>query len=304
MNIGILTVRDRAYHPNRRLLETAEGKGHRAFLIHPYRLWPVIAKQVLGVTRKASFTPPDVVLPRQGAEIGVSSRVLINQLDLMGIPLVNNPAAIRLTSNQFLTLQALAAAGVPVPDTLFINAGECLDLDANSPIDYPVVVKQINGRQGSGVALAHSRTELERLVAAQLDRTRGLLLQRFIAPDGRQDIRALVIGGRVTAAMRLIPSPGEFRANFHLGARSRMHNLTDATARVAAAAAAATGLDIAGVDLIIEADGRIQVIEVNYAPGFRGLEAATGLDIASAIIDHAVAVIRRTSTGTQREFAE
>lgn len=102
----------------------------------------------------------------------------------------------------------------------------------------------------------------------------------------------------------LIPSPGEFRANFHLGARSRMHNLTDATARVAAAAAAATGLDIAGVDLIIEADGRIQVIEVNYAPGFRGLEAATGLDIASAIIDHAVAVIRRTSTGTQREFAE
>jgi len=304
MNIGILTVRDRTYHPNWRLLEAAEGKGHRAFLIHPYRLWPVIANQALGVTRKAAFTPPDVVLPRQGAEIGTSSRVLINQLHLMGIPLVNNLAAIRLTSNQFLTLQALVTAGVPVPDTLFINAGEGLDIDTTGRISYPVVVKQINGRQGSGVALAHSRSELERLVAARLDRTRGLLLQKFIRPDGRQDIRALVIGGRVAAAMRLVPSAGEFRANFHLGAHSRAHELTDATARVVATAATATGLDIAGVDLLIDADGRAQVIEVNYAPGFRGMEAATGRDIAGAIIDHAVEVTRRTSTGTERELPE
>ena len=288
MHIGIITVRDNTFHPTRRLIEAAGDRDHHATLIHPYRLWPVIADNALQTTAAIRYEPLDVILPRQGAEIGTSSRVLINQLQLMDIPLVNNLDAIRLTSNQFLTLQALAQAGVPVPDTLFINAPESIAKMPGYLADFPVVVKQINGRQGAGVDLARSRSELEELVKARLDRTQGLLLQQYLAPAERQDMRVLVIGGKVAGAMRLTPPPGDFRANYHLGASSRAHDPSDAAAQVALAAAEAVGLDIAGVDLIIDAKERIFVIEVNYSPGFKGLEGATGLDIAGLIIDYAV----------------
>jgi len=293
MHLGIITVRDGTFHPNRRLIESSGDKGHRVTLIHPYRLWPVIADNALQTAAPIRYEPLDVILPRQGAEIGTSSRVLINQLQLMDIPLVNDLDAIRLTSNQFLTLQALANAGVPVPDTLFINASIGLNEMPDYLTDFPVVLKQINGRQGSGVALARSRTELEHLVNASLDETQGLLLQQYIAPTDRQDIRVFLIGGKIAGAMRLTPPQGEFRANYHLGARSRPHDLADATARVAVAATAAVGLDIAGVDLIIDAKNRVYVIEVNYSPGFRGLEAATGLDIAGLIIDYTTGIAGR-----------
>jgi len=288
MHLGIITVRDRTFHPSRRLIEAAGEKGHHVTLIHPYRLWPVIADNTLRTTAATGQAPFDVILPRQGAQIGWSSRVLINQLRLMGIPLVNDLDAIRLASNQFLTLQALAQAGVPVPDTLFVNAPDGIEEMPGFLTERPVVVKQINGHQGSGVALARSRAELEHLVNTRLDKTQGLLLQQYIAPAGRQDIRVLLIGGKVAGAMRLTPPQGDFRANYHLGARSRAHDLSEAAAQVAVAAAEAVGLDIAGVDLIIDAEERVFVIEVNYSPGFKGLEAATGLDIAGLIIDYAV----------------
>jgi len=57
---------------------------------------------------------------------------------------------------------------------------------------------------------------------------------------------------------------------------------------IALKAADALGLEIAGVDLIVDADGKVRVIELNYSPGFSGLEAATGLDIAGRIIDYVV----------------
>ncbi len=291
MNIGIITVRDRAYHPTRRLAEAAEIRGHQVTLIHPYRVWPVVAGNRLGITGDAPFERPDVVLPRQGAQIGPSCMVLINQLGLMGIPLVNDLDAIRLTCNQFLTLQALAAAGVPVPDTFFINARSGTVGVVQRLGDYPLVVKQVSGRQGSGVTLVKNETELEAVVRSGLEKTRGLLLQKFLPTDGRRDIRALVIGQKVAGAMRLEPPAGEFRANYHLGAAGRAQVLSDEVTRIAVDAARAVGLEIAGVDLILDARGRVNVIEVNYSPGFKGLEKTTGLDIAGLMVDYATGVV-------------
>lgn len=290
MNIGIITVRDEGYHPTRRLIEAAGQKGHRVTLIHPYRLWPMIAGNAPAVTGDAAFEMPDVVLPRQGAQIGQSCRVLISHLKLMKIPLVNGLDAIRLTSNQFLTLQALVTAGVPVPDTLFINAADGTRNVTAHVGDYPVVVKEVNGHQGAGVALVKNENELDQIVRARLQMVRGLLLQRFIPTPGRRDIRAFVIGGEVVGAMRLIPPAGEFRANYHLGATGQAQVLTDMEAGIAVEATRAVGLNIAGVDLSMDAKGRVYVLEVNYAPGFKGLEKATGLDIAGLIVDYATGV--------------
>jgi ribosomal protein S6--L-glutamate ligase len=99
----------------------------------------------------------------------------------------------------------------------------------------------------------------------------------------------MVINGKVVAAMAMTPVQGDFRANFHLTRESRPIEMTQQIETLAVKAAQTLTLDIAGVDMIVDSQGKIYLIEVNYAPGFKGLEKATGLDIAGLMIDCAVA---------------
>ena len=287
--IGLLTVRDAAYHPNRRLQEAARQAGCRSTLIHPYRNWPAIIDGRLQVTGTDGVFPADVVIPRQGAQISDPNLTLLRQLARMGMPLVNGPSAVAVARNKFLTQQALTAAGVPCPDTVYINGQAGLFHAVDRLGGYPVVVKPVSDRQGEGVWRIDNTEDAHRLVLPVLDARRGLMIQRYLPPDGRRDIRALVIGGRLLCAAQLTPPDGDFRANFHLGSAIRSVVPDQATGQTALAAAAAVGCDVAGVDVMVDRHGRPFVVEVNYSPGFRGLEAATGLDIAGHIVRFAAA---------------
>ena len=286
MNIGIITVRDRDYHPNRRFSEAASEQGHRITLVHPYRVWPVLKGGEPSLVGEQDMEPLDVVLPRQGATIGDSCLALIRHFSLKGIPLVNDLDSIRLAKNKFLTLQALSAPRIPVPETVFINSPEGFKEATERLGGYPVVAKQVSGRQGEGIVLVETNDDAESVTRDHLDRRKGLLVQRFIPPAGRQDIRVLVVGGKNIGAMELRPREGDFRANFHLSKESRLKDLSPEQEKIALNAASAVGLEIAGVDLIVDKKDRVSVIEVNYSPGFNGLEAATGLDIAGRIVKY------------------
>ncbi|MBC8459463.1 MAG: RimK family alpha-L-glutamate ligase [Deltaproteobacteria bacterium] len=295
MNIGIITVRGSDYHPNRRLREAATDRGHKIILVHPYRIWPSLVKNepsVVGQQPGIEFL--DVVLPRQGATVGNSCLALIRHFSLMGIPVVNDLDSILLTKNQFHTLQTMAAARIPVPDTLFVNSPEGLQEAIARLKGYPVVVKQVSGRQGEGVILVETKHNLESVTYEYLDRRKGLLVQRFIPPVRRQDIRVLVVGGKVVGAMELRPKEGDFRANYHLSKESSPRDLSQELEEITLKAVAAVGLEIAGVDLIVDKNGRANVIEVNYSPGFKGMEAATGLDIAAKIVEYVVSTYEKT----------
>jgi len=287
MRMGIVTVKGRTYHPNKRLLEAAFEKGHDLTLIHPYRVHPEISRGKLGLKGMGIDSLPEVILPRQGATVGESSLALIRHLALMGFPMVNSLDAILLSRHQFLTLQALSRAGLPVPDTLLANTPEGIREAVAGLGGVPVVVKQISGRQGEGVMLVASDRETEEITHHQLDRYKGLLVQRFIPPKERRDIRVMVIGNKISGCMELRPEPGDFRANFHLSGKSWVVEISPLQGKIALKAAGALGLDIAGVDLMVDREGRTLVIEVNYSPGFKGLEAATGLDIAGRIVEFA-----------------
>jgi len=230
----------------------------------------------------------DVVLPRQGATVNDSSLKLVPHLHHMGVPLVNKLDAIRLAKDQFLTLQALSAFQIPIPDTGFINAYEGFQLVLDRLDGYPVVVKQVSGRVGEGVFLVNNDHKARLILHNNLKTGKGMLVQRFIPPENRLDIRVLVIGGKVVGAMKLKPKPGDFRSNFHLTQKSWPVELLPEWEKIALKAADALGLEIAGVDLIVDEKGEVRVIELNYSPGFSGLEAATGLDIAGRIIDYVV----------------
>lgn len=296
MNIGIITVRGRNYHPNRRLREAATEQGHQITLVHPYRVWPGIEDGKLGLIGLSGMACPDVVLPRQGATVGDSCLALIRHFSLMGIPVVNDLDSIRLTKNKFLTLQALAKARIPVPHTVFVNSPKGLHEAITRLGGYPVVIKQVSSRQGEGVILVEKKSEVSSVTGKYLDKRKGLLVQYFIPPAGRQDIRVVVVGRNIAGAMELHPKKGDFRANYHLSKESRPRELTPKMRRIALKAAGVVGLEIAGVDLIVDKNDHVSVIEVNYSPGFKGLEHATGLDIAGRIVGYVVS----THGGTQK----
>ena len=290
MNIGIMTVRGADYHPNFRLEQAAAERGATLFRINPYQWTPAIIKRKMEITSGIGLPLPDVVIPRQGAQIGSSSLTVLTHFDAMGVPLINSPDAVRTARNQYLTLQSLARAGVAVPDTVFLNRAGHLESAAASLGGFPLVIKPVSGRQGLGVIRADSMQEAAHFVDSTLDESRGLLVQEYVPPEGRKDIRVLVIGGRAVAAMSLSPLKDDFRANYHLTGSADAADITEEIGRTAEAAAAASGLEIAGVDLLVPPAGRAMVLEVNYSPGFRGLEKATGLDIAGMIMDYTLSV--------------
>ena len=299
MKIGIITVRDSDYHPNGRLIQAAAEKGHQARLIHPYRVWPRVTGEGLEFMGEPGVQVLDVVMPRQGATIGESSLTLLHHFNCMGVPMVNDFRAVCLTRSQIMTLQTLAADNLPLPDTLFVNSEDGFHRAVPLVGGYPMVVKEVSGRQGTGIHLVETSDQAKTIIDKHMDPRTGLLVQRYIPTPGRQDIRVMVINGKAVGAMEMKPVGGDFRANFHLTHQSRPVELTLVVENLAVKAARAIGLDIAGVDLIVDRHDDMYLIEVNYAPGFKGLEKATGLDIAGSMIDCAVAKGRRTEDGGQ-----
>lgn len=289
--IGVLTVRGMDYHPTRRLAQAAEQRNGRILAVHPYTVWPGFVDGRAVLLGDPAAQGLDAVMPRQGAEIKDACLPLVGHLARMGVPVINSQESIELARHKFLTLQTLAAAGLPVAGTFFATAIEGLR-DALAGFGAAGgVVKPVSGRQGGGVMRMRPGDPPPPQVTAELDNGRGVVVQEYIPPAGRQDLRVLVIGGQVAAAMSLVPAEGDFRANFHLGGRAGAVDPPPAILDLAERAAGSLGLQIAGVDLMIDADGRTWVNEVNYAPGFRALEAATGKDIAGAMIDYVLRTI-------------
>ena len=111
-----------------------------------------------------------------------------------------------------------------------------------------------------------------------------MLIQRFVAESRGRDIRALVVGDRVVAAMRRVASGDEFRSNVHRGGTVEPVDLSPEYEQAAVRSAQIMGLRVAGVDML-EGDEGPLVMEVNSSPGLEGIETATKLDVAGAIID-------------------
>ena len=286
MPILLLSTRDPDYHPNKRLLEAGAEAGCKVLLLHPKDMISNIRKSGLHMELNGRKTPGHVIMPRLGATISDSVMVHLRHLELMGIPMVNDSWGIGLARNQYLTLQSLAHGGLPVPDSCFVTNGPNFNGAVERLGGYPVVVKLLSGRQGQGVTLVESHLAAKFLISHLLDKRKGLLIQEYIPPKGRKDIRILVLGGHVAGAMEIRPRQGDFRANIHLKGRSSPTTLSRDLEQIAISSAKTIGLEMAGIDIIIDPNGNVKVLEVNYSPGFKGLEACTGLDMAGMIIRH------------------
>jgi ribosomal protein S6--L-glutamate ligase len=289
MNIGILTINDFKFHPNARLRQAALNLGHNIILINPYNITAGIKKGLFEFSIDTIPDQLDIVMPRQGSPMGDYGLVLLRHFNNLNIPIVNNVNAITISRNQYITLQVLAASSLPVPNTYFITKKESFAKAVKQVGGFPAVIKQVNGMGGDGVIKVNDAQSARGFLSQILKEKKGVLIQQFIRPETRTDIRVLVIGGKIAGAMKIKPRHSDFRTNIHQQGRPEKFELSMELENLALQAAKVCDLQIAGVDIIMENNGNPLIIEVNYSPGFRGLEAATRIDIAKKIINYVTA---------------
>jgi ribosomal protein S6--L-glutamate ligase len=250
---------------NRIFLAEAEARGLPARLVAPASLgWSCGASHCQLLKEQ----PPVLTFTRLGSSASEADLYAVRLLETAGHPVFNSYRALRICRDKLQTYLQLKLAGVPFPDTLWLAdqwTPEQVEAELGPP---PHIVKVANGSRGEGVMLSESWRSLASIVGAMRTVGAVVLLQRFLSEAEGQDTRVLVVGGQaVGAAVRAARNPGEFRSNLHLGGQARVVEPTPRQQRVAEAAAACLGLDVAGVDLLESAAGPV-VVEVNGSPGF------------------------------------
>ena len=258
-------------------------------VLDPLRCYMKIAPGKFQLHYKGkALTGIDAVIPRIGASVTRYGTAVLRQFELMGAYTPNSCDAILRARDKLRCHQLLAGKGVGLPTTVFgDNPDDTSDLLAllGKP---PHVIKLVEGSQGNGVVLAESSSASRNVIDAFRGLYANFLVQEFIAEAKGADIRCFVVGDTVVAAMRRQGEQGEFRSNLHRGGQATSVKLTGAERETALRAAKVMGLEVAGVDLLRSRRGPL-VLEVNSSPGLEGIEGASGIDVAGAIIDHLAA---------------
>lgn len=259
-------------------------RGHQVSVVDYLRCYMDITSKrprVLLAGRELAF---DAVIPRIGAAYTFYGTAVVRQFEMMHVLTANESQAIARARDKLRSLQLLARAGVGLPVTSFAHSTKDIDGLLEVVGKPPYVVKLLEGTQGMGVVLAETRNAAQSVIAAFRQLDANILVQRFITEAENTDLRAFVVGGRIVASMERVAAEGEFRANIHRGATANPVELTEAEAAAAIAAATTLGLDVCGVDMLRSRSGPL-VIEVNASPGLEGIEGASGVDVAGAIIE-------------------
>jgi ribosomal protein S6--L-glutamate ligase len=197
----------------------------------------------------------------------------------------NTAAGIANSRDKLRAIQILSRHDIGIPATTFVRDRADVLPAIERVGGAPVVIKLLEGTQGIGVILAPDTTVAEAVIETLHSKRENVLIQRFVKESKGRDIRALVVGDRVVAAMRRTASGSEFRSNLHRGGTSELVELSKEYQRVAVQSAQIMGLRLAGVDML-ESDVGPLVMEVNSSPGLEGIETSTGLDVAGAMIDY------------------
>ena len=201
----------------------------------------------------------------------------------MGDFVINKSDAIKSSRDKLRSLQVLAKHGIDMPITGY--ASHTMDIhDVIEKVGKtPLIMKLLQGTQGNGMVLAETMKAAESVMNAFKQVDADILVQEFIKESSGVDIRAIVVGKKVVAAMQRVAPEGEFRSNVHRGAATKHINLTTEEEEIAIKSTRVLGLSVAGVDLMRSKRGPL-VLEVNSSPGLQGIELLTGADVAGEII--------------------
>lgn len=270
-------------YSTRRLLQAIAARGMEPLLLAPEQCLLSLNGQHAELYVNGEVLPHcAAVIPRIGGPITALGARLLRYFAGAGTLCLNGAGALQLARDKFASLQVLVTAGIAVPQTLYFTDARQREV-ALEMLGTPLVHKLLQGSQGVGVSLADSPMAARGMLDTFLSLQHEAMIQQYL--PGRQDVRVIVLFGKVMAAM-VRESPAEdFRSNLHCGGRARAwSDLPDTWADVARKAVVALGLDFAGVDLMADADQNPLVLEVNPSPSLEGVEKTTGISIAEEIV--------------------
>ncbi|OSP54679.1 30S ribosomal protein S6--L-glutamate ligase [Pseudoruegeria sp. SK021] len=298
MKIAMLAVNAKLYS-HQRLKAAAEERGHELTIINTLQCYMNIASRRPDVYYNGEKLPTfDAVIPRIGASVTFYGTAVLRQFEMQGVFPLNESVAIGRSRDKLRSMQLLAREGIGLPVTTFANdpkqTEEVLKLAGGAPL----VVKLLEGTQGIGVVLADTDRSAKSVIEAFRGANVHVLVQEFIKEAGGTDIRALVVGGKVIAAMKRTGAEGEFRSNLHRGGSAAAIKISPEERSTAIRSARAMGLNVCGVDMLRSNHGPV-VMEVNSTPGLEGVEKATGIDVAGKIIEYLEGNARPNKTKTR-----
>jgi len=288
MMLHILSARPEIYS-TKRLRQEAELLGVPLEIIN-YNKCTLGIGSSNQIIHKGRATSADIIIPRIGNSSSQFGAALVRQYGLLGAKSTTQPGAILRARDKFATIQALSKAGIKVPDTAVASTPDSTESLLSLVEGAPIILKLLEGTHGKGVILAETKKAAESLLAAFYQLDADIFIQNFIKEANGTDIRAFVVNGKVVASMLRRAAPGEYRANLHQGATAESITLTDEEEFVAIESAKAVGLDVAGVDMLRTSKGPL-VLEINVSPGLEGIEATSGVNVASHIIQYAISLL-------------
>ncbi|WP_017346993.1 30S ribosomal protein S6--L-glutamate ligase [Pantoea sp. A4] len=284
MKMAILS-HDGSLYSCKRLREAAEQRGHSVQVINPLACYMNINVASPCVHyRGEPLGHFDAVIPRIGTKITFYGTAVLRQFEMSGTYLLNTSVAVMQARDKLRSLQIMARAGINMPVTGFASSPDDTDDLIAMVGGAPLVVKLVEGTQGVGVVLAETRQAAESVIDAFRGLHAHILVQEFIKEAEGRDIRCLVIGDEVVAAIERKAKAGEFRSNLHRGGTATAVEITAEERALAVKAARVHGLDVAGVDILRSLRGPL-IMEVNASPGLEGVETATGIRIADMMIE-------------------
>jgi len=285
MKLAILSRAPRAYS-TQRLRTAALDRGHQVRVLDTLRFAIDLSTEQPDLFfRGKQLSSYDAILPRIGASITYFGTAVVRQFEQMDVYTPNTANGIMNSRDKLRATQILSRHNIGMPATAFVRNRADVVPAIEMVGGAPVVIKLLEGTQGIGVILAPSRKVAEAIIETLHGTNQQVLIQAFVKESKGRDIRAIVVGDRVVAAMRRLAQGDEFRSNVHRGGRVEPVELDATYQETAVRAAQIMGLRVAGVDMLEGNDGPL-VMEVNSSPGLQGIESATNLDVAGAIIDH------------------
>jgi ribosomal protein S6--L-glutamate ligase len=281
----VMMARNPKLYSHQRLIEAAEARGHQIDVIDTLSVYMNITSHQPDVRYKGErLMGYEAVIPRIGASVTTYGLAVLRQFEMMGVWPLNESVAIGRSRDKLRSLQLLARAGVGLPVTAYAHSSKLADDVIKIAGGTPVVIKLLEGTQGIGVVLGETHNSAKSVIEAFRGVNVNILVQEFIKEAGGSDIRCLVIGDKVIAAMKRQGAEGDFRSNLHRGGSATSVKITPEERAVATRAAKTLGLNVCGVDVLRSNHGPV-IMEVNSSPGLEGIETATGLDIAGKIIE-------------------
>jgi ribosomal protein S6--L-glutamate ligase len=281
----VMMARNPNLYSHKRLVEAAEERGHTLDIVNTLHCYMNITSHRPELRyRGERLAGYDAVIPRIGASITFYGLAVLRQFEMMGVYPLNESVAIGRSRDKLRSLQLLARKGIGLPVTAFANSAKYSDDMISIAGGAPVIIKLLQGTQGIGVVLGETHNSAKSVIEAFRGAKVNILVQEFIKEAGGMDIRCLVVGDKVIAAMKRQGAGGDFRSNLHRGGSATTIRITPEERSTAVRAARTMGLNVCGVDLLRSNHGPV-VMEVNSTPGLEGVEKATGIDVAGRIIE-------------------